>query len=339
MHPLPAALCCLSLWLGYPPQMEWKGRGIFPADDIEPPEVVLLSPADGETISPSEYIPEGDKPSTPAKGVVVTASVSMRGGPPRSLRQARLLVNGEVRSVLDSPPQSFTFVWNPAGAYPSGPVTLQVEVEDETGTRGVSRQIIVRIVEGSIFCPAGSDSFLCGSSPSGLLAFLAIVTGLIVIGLLVVCRKEETGAEGETGAAANDTVRTLRFEERVEGARAALVDLDGNAEIGRDVVELFGTTSIGRSRRSADLVLQADRAESPVSRLHCTVLEEDGAFFLRDEQSANGTYLNGIRLAPMERNPLKDGDEIRLAQPERDGVQLRFELRTGKETQSDFDGN
>jgi hypothetical protein len=249
MHPLPAVLCCLSLWLVHPSSMEWKGRGIFPADDIEPPEVVLLSPADGETISPSEYIPEGDKPSTPAKGVVVTASVSMRGGPPRSLRQARLLVNGEVRSVLDSPPQSFTFVWNPADGYPSGPVTLQVEVEDETGARGASRQIIVRIVEGSILCPAGSDSFLCGSSPIGLLPFLAIVTVLIVIGLLVVCRKGEAGAEGETGTALDDTAKTLRFGERVETARAALTDLEGNAEIGRDVVELFGTTYIGAAGR------------------------------------------------------------------------------------------
>ncbi|MFN2299204.1 MAG: FHA domain-containing protein [Anaerolineales bacterium] len=339
MHPLPAALCCLSLWLGRPSPMESKGRGIFPADETEPLEVVLLSPADGDTIGPSEYIPEGDKPSTPAKGVVVTASVSVRGGPPRSLRQARLLVNGEVRSVLNSPPQSFTFVWNPADGYPSGPVTLQVEVEDETGARGVSRQIIIRIVEGSIFCPAGSVSFLCGSSPSGLLPFLAIVTGLIVIGLLVVCRKGEAGAEGDTGTSVDDTLQTLRFGERVEAARAVLSDLDGNAEAGRDVVELFGTTSIGRSRRSAGLVLQAGRAESPVSRLHCTVLEEDGAFFLRDEQSANGTYLNGLRLAPTERNPLKDGDEIGLAQPERGGVRLRFELRTGKETSSKSDGN
>lgn len=338
MHPLPAALCCLSLWLGYSSQMEWKGRGIFPADGIEPPEVVLLSPADGDTIGPSDYFPEGDGQSTPVTGIVITASVSMHSGPPRSLRQARLLVNGEVRSVLDSPPQSFTFVWNPAGGYPSGPVTLQVEVEDETGACGASRQIIVRIVEGSFFCPAGSGSFLCGFSPSGLLPFLAIVTGLIVIGLLVVCRKEEAGAEGETGAALDDSSKTLRFAERVEGARAALADLDGNAEAGRDVVELFGTTSIGRSRRSAGLVLQADRVESPVSRLHCTVLEEDGAFFLRDDQSANGTYLNGIRLAPKERHPLKDGDEIRLAQPERGGVRLRFELRTGKETSSESDG-
>lgn len=49
-----------------------------------------------------------------------------------------------------------------------------------------------------------------------------------------------------------------------------------------------------------------------ISRSHATFLTEKGRFFIRDNQSRNGTLLNGKPLLPLQPAPLKDGDEIKL---------------------------
>ena len=58
-----------------------------------------------------------------------------------------------------------------------------------------------------------------------------------------------------------------------------------------------------------------------VSRVHCQIRFADGAFFLSDLGSRNGTSLNGVLLERDEESLLNDGDSIILAQ---DVVHLRF---------------
>lgn len=54
-------------------------------------------------------------------------------------------------------------------------------------------------------------------------------------------------------------------------------------------------------------------ADNPrVSHRHAIITEEDGNYYLQDNNSTNGTMLNGMDLQPGEMKPLKDGDEIRL---------------------------
>ncbi|WP_329282033.1 FHA domain-containing protein [Streptomyces sp. NBC_01451] len=51
-----------------------------------------------------------------------------------------------------------------------------------------------------------------------------------------------------------------------------------------------------------------------VSRLHATVgLDPDGACWIRDEGSTNGTFVDGEEIGPGERGPLREGAELRLA--------------------------
>jgi hypothetical protein len=175
---------------------------------------------------------------------------------------------------------------------------------------------------------------LADSPSARTLVFLLIVTAIIALGFWLLHRREGNAPGGDEAGPApgfpGDPGETIRLKEGSVAAKATLTDPDGSAGLDRPVVELFGTTSIGRLRRNADLAVQSNRTASPISRLHCTIIEEDGAFFLRDEQSANGTRLNGVRLAPMERNPLRDGDEIQLA--DRDGVRLVFRLQHGEAT-------
>ncbi len=65
--------------------------------------------------------------------------------------------------------------------------------------------------------------------------------------------------------------------------------------------------SIGRSRES-DIFLE----DLAVSRLHASIYRDDqGNFVLRDENSANGTSVNGQRI---NEHRLVDGDEIQVGQ-------------------------
>lgn len=52
--------------------------------------------------------------------------------------------------------------------------------------------------------------------------------------------------------------------------------------------------------------------KSFISRIHATILEENGMYYLRDENSKNHTYLNGIQLAPYTLYPLEAGSKIKL---------------------------
>jgi hypothetical protein len=287
---------------------------------VQPPVAVIRSPGEEQTVNPQSYVPTGDPQATPVTGIVVTASVSWPDSHPRRIKQATLLANGDPQSVLSEPSDPLTFVWNPAKETAEGPVTLQIQIEDELGLVGLSEQIVVRIEAGS--------PFAFNLSLNNVLAILALLLAVAAVVLVVVFRKQVAGtAEQAVGAASGfiqEVGETLRFKGRGGSSKAMLVDMDGNTGTGRSSFDLFGTISMGRSKKHADLVFQANQPDSPISRLHCTILEEDGAYFLRDDQSANGTYLNGVRLVPMDRNPLKDGDEIQLANPERNGVRLQF---------------
>lgn len=49
-----------------------------------------------------------------------------------------------------------------------------------------------------------------------------------------------------------------------------------------------------------------------VSRRHATIIQRDGALYIVDNDSANGTYLNGQKLVASQPRVLRDGDDIRL---------------------------
>ncbi|HLU09253.1 MAG TPA: FHA domain-containing protein [Oceanobacillus sp.] len=52
--------------------------------------------------------------------------------------------------------------------------------------------------------------------------------------------------------------------------------------------------------------------EHGVSRVHMTLHNKEGKFFVEDMDSVNGTYINGDPLKPRELVPLKNADEVRL---------------------------
>ena len=70
--------------------------------------------------------------------------------------------------------------------------------------------------------------------------------------------------------------------------------------------------SIGRAPAS-DILLSKDKL---TSRRHATVHYENGQYVLRDERSANGTFVNGQQLEELASRVLQDGDHVGIGEHE-----------------------
>lgn len=67
---------------------------------------------------------------------------------------------------------------------------------------------------------------------------------------------------------------------------------------------------IGKKNELADFVI----SDNPVlSRQHAMIYRDKDSFYLKDCNSANGTFVNGVKLVENQRVPLKNGDTIVLA--------------------------
>ena len=92
-----------------------------------------------------------------------------------------------------------------------------------------------------------------------------------------------------------------------EGRSARLVGLEGPVE-GQEFELSQPEMAIGR-RSDCDIVVP----DPSVSRLHARVrLGPGGAYAIEDAESANGTWVNGVRLAPAQAQPLMERDVIRI---------------------------
>ncbi|MCA9985993.1 MAG: FHA domain-containing protein [Anaerolineales bacterium] len=172
-----------------------------------------------------------------------------------------------------------------------------------------------------IECPLRENLDLVASVVSIVIAVVALI--FVVFAWLNRGKVIEAG--GQVGGAVTNFVERVTGRRVQAAAKAYLVVLEGDTNVGRSL-EVYGDTPLGRSKQYAQLLFQKNDEDSPISRLHCTLLDEEDHFSLRDEDSANGTYLNGLRLEPLVEELLHDGDEIELAQIERGGVKLLFQM-------------
>ena len=67
---------------------------------------------------------------------------------------------------------------------------------------------------------------------------------------------------------------------------------------------------IGKSVQMADGIISFNKA---ISRIHCRIIYIDGRYFIKDEKSVNGTFVNNRRVPVDGQVPIKTGDIIRLA--------------------------
>ena len=67
---------------------------------------------------------------------------------------------------------------------------------------------------------------------------------------------------------------------------------------------------IGKKVELCDGVIEFNKM---ISRSHCKITKRGGQYLITDLQSANGTYVNKVKLQPNQPTPVKNGDVIRLA--------------------------
>jgi pSer/pThr/pTyr-binding forkhead associated (FHA) protein len=84
---------------------------------------------------------------------------------------------------------------------------------------------------------------------------------------------------------------------------------------------------IGRAAGAAEVIhldLTSLDQSRIVSRVHATVECKNRRYILRDNNSHNGTWINGQKLIPNQDYLLKDGDDIRFGSQQPHGIQAIF---------------
>ena len=81
-------------------------------------------------------------------------------------------------------------------------------------------------------------------------------------------------------------------------------NLDKTVRIALDQLPL----TVGKMEGCVDKVL----SDMSISRMHCRFVNDCGRIAIIDLGSTNGSYRNGLKLAPQEKTYIEEGDEIRL---------------------------
>jgi len=80
--------------------------------------------------------------------------------------------------------------------------------------------------------------------------------------------------------------------------------------------------SIGKSKTKADYAIENNTA---ISRVHCIIIQKDGVNYIKDNNSTNHTYVNGVEIEPGKEILLKNKAVIQLGDEE-----FTFLLRKGE---------
>lgn len=83
-----------------------------------------------------------------------------------------------------------------------------------------------------------------------------------------------------------------------------------NAPINFEILVDKSNYVLGKNPSMVDGAITFNKA---ISRIHCKITNNNGQFMLTDLDSANGTYVNKVKLVPKQPYTINNGDVIRLA--------------------------
>jgi len=124
-----------------------------------------------------------------------------------------------------------------------------------------------------------------------------------------------------TIAATSAEPATLRADFSAPAAQAVMSKIEepahlilraDNGDVLNDYVLDKFEMSIGRAP-SSDILLSKDKL---TSRRHATIISENGEYSIRDERSANGTFVNSQQLEELSVRVLQNGDHIGIGEHE-----------------------
>ena len=297
--------------------------------DVQPPNPILVSP-------PQQIVRQSPKQNefnlkhlAPAQQEIEMI-VEFPDGHPRPLVRTRLYVNGQ--AVAENTAEPFDrFVWDLSNYTSSGQHTIAVEVEDSLGLSKMSTPATVTITV--IQPPRGLQAFLARYS-LWLAGGAVLLAGGILLFILLPAGKRRppsTAARRRSRKLYMDpltqpvpqqyekTAARLPWTRRPKPAPAYLVRLkDDRQPATAPPISLTGSEiTFGTDPVQATQVLD----DPSVSPLHARLRQtEDGSFFLQDERSVAGTWVNYEPLKDARR--LEHGDIIHFGQ-----LSYRFMLR------------
>ena len=305
-----------------------------------PPEVAISAPLNNTSLEVTiEKGPDGEEVRSPSTLSVVAELGAWPDGYPRNIVGADLLVNGQATEHIDyeTPATRFEFTWEIGELAEEGPtpVSFQVRVIDELGLTAESAPVNVSF---TAVRPQVAEGFIAGCFANPLrlgciaaLLFIpaALVMGLIVVGVVVfvIQRGRKKRAAAEPMAPAMETIVSpaTGVPARQPVRLAKLRVLEGPADKkGQEIPLTQEVTRMGRNADLVDLVFYPDE-RSTVSGRHCTLQYFQQRFFLTDDNSTNGTWVNGERLKPGQPRQLEDGDTIVLGDLALKGVKMVFQ--------------
>ncbi|MBX3055048.1 MAG: FHA domain-containing protein [Anaerolineae bacterium] len=259
----------------------------------------------------------------------VPVQISWPDGRARRLTDVTFRVNGVLQPQLTTPQPDETGMllleW-PVQNADVGVYELAVTVTDELGYTAVSEPVIVTVAVERPLPPTPTPAPSPTPPPAAQVAselaalpqntLLTVLVGLGLLGLvLVMLRTYKRYRERvllETARAGRRAAWQQAQADNEDSAATTplpltLLWLDETAAVKQEFAIESDTVTVGRAEMAGQITL-ADRSISP---LHARVRWRNGRYWLTDEGSENGVFLNHERLGLSPR-PLADGDLIQL---------------------------
>ncbi len=316
-----------------------------PAGDLQAPPVTfplaLQAPAP-VILNPPEQIvralPAGE--TDPAKRQpaqqTIQVGVSFPDDHPRDLKRVTLLVDGQAVATRETPPYD-ALIWDLRAYDHSSVHTLQIEAEDAYGLIGRSQPVTVQITAPK---PETGLTATLANYRTPLTIGVVALAGVILLSVLFLSgrRRPRPAAAAPPPETVTTTapasaprrwlawrpLRRARAGTAPAAALAYLVPLpQAEAESGASPEPLAIFTpeaALGSDPAQADLIIEDPSVEPLHARLWRT---DEGAFFIADQRSTAGTWLNYAPVSP-EGARVQDGDLIHLGKA---GFRFRLDLK------------
>ena len=319
---------------------------------IEPAVVIIDEPSIGRVIERRAPSYTNDLNTITPIEETVRVRVQFPDGYERDIRSATLMAGNTEVARENNVDDAFELVWDLRSGQKVGEsdIPLSVVVLDELGIESVSEVVDVRILVSVPERPSatnGQGTIVIVEPPTTV---TRVITGVVItdtttsvlpapfdalepylpfvnIGLVVVLAslvgvlyfKRE-----QVSTSVRNTIRKVRetLTQRA-GGRAAIAHINVEEGARPQQIPLYGDVRIGRDRNTADIVFH-EHEDSAVSRLHCTIFQRDGVFYIQDKGSSNGTSVNDVPLEAEVERRLYDEDQIELGRVVQRGILFRF---------------
>lgn len=293
----------------FPLQISANLRGkTFQADpipfyvDVRPPKPVLVDPptsiyrvaADQGQITSGALVGESLKAALYPDRQFVKYMVNFPDGYPRQIVASRLVVNGVVVAVKDSPPFD-VITWNLSEILHAGEQIIQIEISDSLGLTGLSNEYPVQVNVDLPEAAAKPSTLECSLLIGGIITGLAVLTLLAWWVVQLIRTANLTKLKGilakrsRKGWDAQGTLPT--------NPGPIYATLIPTGILGRDwedhSIRITKPDGVfGKQPKQVDYLLQA----AGVGGVHARLTLDENGFWLQDLDSVLGTWVNYRRI-------------------------------------------